>query len=159
MNVLRQRSRVSFLLQTITLLAVVGMLYQALIRLPAVFAAEKPVGARVILMRTCTQEEESNQGDGRNVYIRLRNDGSIFINDNSISAADLYPTIESMFYPRLEKVLYLVGEDDISYQRVASTAAELHEHVEGLSIFLPTTANLRNQYLCLVPNGPFRSAR
>ena len=148
--------RNSFLLQTITLLVVVGALCQALVRLPAVLAAEKPVGAQVVLMRSCTQEEESNRGDRRDIYIRLRNDGSTFINENSISALDLYSIVERIFYPRFEKALYLVGEDDVPYQRVAATAAELHGHVEGLYIFLPTTANLQNQYFCLVPNGPFR---
>ena len=123
-------------------------------RLPEVLAAGDAHGADVILVRRCTQEEESRRGDGREIFVRLRNDGSIYINEDPIGKKDLAPEVARIFAPRAEKVLTLVGEESVSYQRVAATAAELQGRIADLHIFLATTANLSEPDFCLVPVRP-----
>ena len=144
--------------QLTILLAVVAGLWQVLGKLPTVLAAEKASGARVIMMRHCTDQEERDRGDSREVFVRLRDDGSIYMNEDPISSRNLLTEIQRIFSTRQERVLFLLGENSVSYQRVASTAAELQAQVQDLQIFLPTSANIRGtQFSCLVPNGPVSS--
>lgn len=111
----------------------------------------QPQGVAVLLVRNCTREEENTRGDSRDVWVRLRGDGTTYINEDKISSTELLPFIEKTMSTRMEKVIYLLGENDIAYQRVAEAAADLQHAIPDLYILLPTTSNVRPQFPCLVP--------
>ena len=137
------------------LVSVVG-LAQAMSRLPAV-VAQRAQGASVVLLRRCTQQEEAERSDSRDVYLRLRNDGSVYVNEERIEPSEIVPRMEAIYSRRFERVLYLVGESEMSYGRVASAAADLQGQVPDLHILLLTKSNLGRELApCLVPETPIR---
>lgn len=117
-----------------------------------------PQGVAVVLLRSCTRAEEDNRGDSRDIWVRLRVNGRTFINEREIESSTLRPFIEHEMSTRWEKVIYLLGEHEIPYQRVAEVGADLQQAVPDMYIFLATTSNVRPQFPCLVPatSAPFR---
>lgn len=113
----------------------------------------QPQGVAVVLLRSCTRAEEANRGDSNEIWVRLRENGRTFINDREIASSALRPVIEQEMSTRMEKVIYLLGDNDIPYQRVAETGASLQHAIPDMYIFLPTTSNVRPQFPCLVPAG------
>ncbi len=117
---------------------------------------EQPRGVAVVLLRSCTRTEEDNRGDSREVWVRLRNDGGTLINERKVDSNTLRSAIEQEMSTRWEKVTYLSGDSDISYQRLAEVAADLQQGVPDMYIFLPTDSNLHPKFPCLLPAGPIQ---
>ena len=118
-------------------------------------AAQQAQGTSVILLRRCTQQEEDERGDSRDVYLRLRNNGSVYLNEQEIEPHEMAARMKAIYSRRFEKVLYLVGENEIAYRRLASVAADLQGEIPDLHLLLPTKSNLGEESApCLVPEKP-----
>ena len=135
-------------------LAVVASLLMLAHKLPGGMAAQEPRGVPVLLLRSCTNDEAYERGDSRDVWVRLKTGGSVFINEDKTEPRNLLPRIEEIMASRMEKVIYLLGDDDIPYQRLAETGADLQTAIPELNILLPTSANVRDRFPCLVLEDP-----
>ena len=69
----------------------------------------------------------------RNIVVQLHNDGSTWINETRVSAGELRPRLAEIYENRMEKVIIILPEPEVSfgdfanmYNKVASSTSDLH---------------------------------
>lgn len=117
-----------------------------LILILCIFGVEKPVatGIWMPIVRL-----SANRGqftcEGRYIFIQLLADGKTKINGAEIHPTDLTPRIGAIMESRMERVVYLVPDPDISYARFVETLNSLNKAATDMHVAV-LSGSLRNEY-------------
>jgi hypothetical protein len=101
---------------------------------------KKTVGSiPVLLSRRCSRRELMNRGDGTWYFIKYRLDHRSYVNgDLQSSEVELRRKIAELMAPRLERVVFLIPDPNLSYGEVHSLLAGFREDDPSLHVVLVT---------------------
>jgi biopolymer transport protein ExbD len=117
-----------------------------LILILCVFAAQ-PVstGIAIPVMRLRSTRMLSCGGNRRDIFIRLRADGKTKINQSEIDPKDLRSRVSTIMDTRAVRVVFLVPESGISYDRFVQSLDELNKAATEMHIAV-LSGSLRDEY-------------
>ncbi len=84
-------------------------------------------GIDVVLGQDCRKLFPDVSSDGRPIVVRLRVDGSVQVNADALADKDVIPLINKVLSTRQEKLVYLLAEDDVPYNRFISMTDRLRQ--------------------------------
>jgi biopolymer transport protein ExbD len=84
--------------------------------------------------------------DGRFEFVRLREDGSLWINSQEIQRRQLRAQIRGTMLDRAERVVYVVPEPGISYGRFADIVTEIQNSTDELHVAV-LSGSARNAFM------------
>jgi biopolymer transport protein ExbD len=100
------------------------------------------------LAHVCSQQELSQRGDGREIFVRHLTNGQSFVNQNVMPVeSDLRRTIRGIMSTRAEPSLFFAADKDLSYGEVAGLLAKLEHDSPNLVVFLTTRSQSGSHYL------------
>jgi hypothetical protein len=81
------------------------------------FAMQKSasVGFLIPMIRLHHDPHEPTDCGGRSEFVRLTKDGRTWINGTEVPSSELAPTISGLMENRAERVVYAIGDSDLSY--------------------------------------------
>ena len=111
-----------------------------------VLAAQKPASTGVWMSVVRLRPNRVQFScDGRFVFIQLLADGKTKINGTEIHSGDLTPRIGEMMESRVERVVYLVPEDAISYARFVETLDRVNRAAADMHVVV-LSGSVRDEY-------------
>ena len=96
-------------------------------------------GIPVLLSHQCTHQEEMERGDGREIFVRYKQDHSSFVNADQLPVEnDLRRKIAEIMATRQEQVLFFAADGRLAYREVSDVFSDLREDDPALVIVLLT---------------------
>ena len=121
-----------------------------------VFVARRPVSAGVHLpiaqVRVIPFGQCFSGLSGRDIVLRIKNDGSTWINETEFSPADIRESLSAIYEYRQEKIAYLMVEPEVDDAEFAHIYALAASSTPGLHLGV-----LTRQLLDQVEKCPFES--
>jgi biopolymer transport protein ExbD len=99
---------------------------------------------------------------GRVEFVKLTKDGRTWINDTEVSSNRLAPTISALMENRAERIVYVVGDSDLSYGQFVEFLGKVKNATTDLHVVVVSGEILRafeeNHDLCdfVYPEKEFR---
>ncbi len=100
-------------------------------------------GIPVVLSHQCTHQEEMERGDGREIFVRYKQDHSSFVNDDQFPVEnDLRRKIAEIMSTRQEQVLFFGADERLAYGEVSEVFSDLRRDDPALVIVLLTRGQI-----------------
>ena len=102
--------------------------------------APSPQGLHMVLVHSCSSAELENRGDSSDIWLRYLSNRRAFINEEPTASTAAPVQVAYITSTRIEKVIWLAADPNLSYAEVASDIAEFAKRTPALVIFLTTSS-------------------